>query len=80
MYGKENQCLIAKQILQLDGSMQSEQRKRSQPERKTEWFSEGQVEKLKIDVKRKQIDKYLMMGLGIRRTAKLIDEATRVNP
>ncbi len=35
----------------------------------------GHAEKLKLDVKREQIEKYLKMGLGIRPTAKLIDEA-----
>ncbi|GAB7229551.1 hypothetical protein VrSk94_32430 [Vibrio rotiferianus] len=35
----------------------------------------GQAEKLKLDPKGDQIEKYLSMGLGIRPTAKLIDEA-----
>lgn len=38
------------------------------------------AEKMKLDSKREQIDKYLKMGLGIRPTVKLIDEATWVNP
>ncbi len=35
----------------------------------------GQAIKLKLDNKRDQIEKYLNMGLGLRPTAKLIDEA-----
>ncbi|MGR5540814.1 recombinase family protein, partial [Vibrio campbellii] len=34
----------------------------------------GQVAKLKLDDKREQIEHYLGLGLGVRPTAKLIDE------
>ncbi|ANS88255.1 hypothetical protein VSVS12_04557 (plasmid) [Vibrio scophthalmi] len=89
---------IAKQNMQLDGSMQaritatvlglaaeierefiSMRTKEALAARKKNGMilgrPKGQAEKLKLDPKRDQIEKYLKMGLGIRPTAKLIDEA-----
>ncbi|MDE1251563.1 recombinase family protein [Vibrio aestuarianus] len=88
---------IAKQNMQLDGSMQaritatvlglaaeierefiSMRTKEALAARKKNGIvlgrPKGQASTLKLDVKREQIEKYLAMGLGIRPTAKLIDE------
>lgn len=95
---KKINVYIAKQNLQLDGSMQSRitatvlglaaeierefismRTKEALAARKKNGMILGrpkdQAEKLKLDAKRDQIEKYLKMGLGIRPTAKLIDEA-----
>ncbi|CDT82576.1 Site specific recombinase [Vibrio coralliirubri] len=95
---KKINVYIAKQNLQLDGSMQSRitatvlglaaeierefismRTKEALAARKKNGMilgrPKGHAEKLKLDVKREQIEKYLKMGLGIRPTAKLIDEA-----
>ncbi|EIT7126830.1 recombinase family protein [Vibrio parahaemolyticus] len=89
---------IAKQNMQLDGSMQaritatvlglaaeierefiSMRTKEALAARKRDGVTlgrpKGPAQKLKLDPKREQIEKYLQMGLGIRPTAKLIDEA-----
>lgn len=89
---------IAKQNLQLDGSMQSRitatvlglaaeierefisiRTKEALAARRQNGVilgrPKGEASKLKLDVKREQIEKYLGLGLGIRPTAKLIDEA-----
>jgi DNA invertase Pin-like site-specific DNA recombinase len=89
---------IAKQNMQLDGSMQAKitatvlglaaeierefismRTKEALAARKKAGVTlgrpKGKAEKLKLDPKRDQIEKYLGMGLGIRPTAKLIDEA-----
>ena len=89
---------IAKQNMQLDGSMQAKitatvlglaaeierefismRTKEALAARKKAGVALGRptgaAEKLKLDPKRDQIEKYLGMGLGIRPTAKLIDEA-----
>ncbi|UTZ29838.1 recombinase family protein (plasmid) [Vibrio campbellii] len=89
---------IAKQNMQLDGSMQAKitatvlglaaeierefismRTKEALAARKKAGVTlgrpRGEAEKLKLDPKRDQIEKYLGMGLGIRPTAKLIDEA-----
>ncbi|HHC7201663.1 TPA: recombinase family protein [Vibrio parahaemolyticus] len=89
---------IAKQNMQLDGSMQAKitatvlglaaeierefismRTKEALAARKKAGVTlgrpKGEAEKLKLDPKRDQIEKYLSMGLGIRPTAKLIDEA-----
>jgi len=95
---KKINVYIAKQNLQLDGSMQSRitatvlglaaeierefismRTKEALAARKKNGMilgrPKGQAEKLKLDAKRDQIEKYLKMGLGIRPTAKLINEA-----
>ena len=95
---KKINVYIAKQNLQLDGSMQSRitatvlglaaeierefismRTKEALAARKKNGMilgrPKGHAEKLKLDAKRDQIEKYLKMGLGIRPTAKLIDEA-----
>ncbi|TOA44051.1 resolvase [Vibrio parahaemolyticus] len=89
---------IAKQNMQLDGSMQAKitatvlglaaeierefismRTKEALAARKKAGVTlerpKGQSEKLKLDPKRDQIEKYLGMGLGVRPIAKLIDEA-----
>ena len=89
---------IAKQNMQLDGSIQAKitatvlglaaeierefismRTKEALAARKKAGMAlgrpKGQAERLKLDAKREQIEKYLAMGLGIRPTAKLIDEA-----
>ncbi|HCH4004934.1 recombinase family protein [Vibrio parahaemolyticus] len=89
---------IAKQNMQLDGSMQAKitatvlglaaeierefismRTKEALAARKKAGVTlgrpKGQAEKLKLDPKRDQIEKYLGMGLGVRPIAKLIDEA-----
>ena len=89
---------VAKQNLQLDGSMQAKitatilglaaeierefismRTKEALAARKQAGMilgrPKGPAEKLKLDSKRDQIEKYLAMGLGIRPTAKLLDEA-----
>lgn len=89
---------IAKQNMQLDGSMQAKitatvlglaaeierefismRTKEALAARKKAGVilgrPRGEAENLKLDPKREQIEKYLGMGLGIRPTAKLIDEA-----
>ncbi|AUL98696.1 TPA: resolvase [Vibrio vulnificus] len=89
---------IAKQNMQLDGTMQAKitatvlgltaeierefismRTKEALAARKKAGVTlgrpRGESEKLKLDTKREQIEKYLGMGLGIRPTAKLIDEA-----
>lgn len=89
---------IAKQNMQLDGSMQAKitatvlglaaeierefismRIKEALAARKKAGVTlgrpKGQAEKLKLDPKRDQIEKYLGMGLGVRPIAKLIDEA-----
>ena len=89
---------IAKQNMQLDGSMQAKitatvlglaaeierefismRTKEALAARKKAGVilgrPKGEAEKLKLDPKREQIERYLGMGLGIRATAKLIDEA-----
>ena len=88
---------IAKQNLQLDGSMQAKitatvlglaaeierefismRTKEALAARKKDGVvlgrPKGPATTLKLDAKRDQIEKYLGMGLGIRPTAKLIDE------
>ena len=89
---------IAKQNMQLDGSLQSKiiatmlglageierefirmRTKEALAARKAAGYvlgrPKGEAKTLKLDPKREQIEKYLGMGLGIRATAKLIDEA-----
>lgn len=89
---------IAKQNMQLDGSLQSKiiatmlglageierefiqmRTKEALAARKAAGYvlgrPKGQAKTLKLDAKREQIEKYLGMGLGLRATAKLIDEA-----
>ncbi|OLQ95814.1 resolvase [Vibrio ponticus] len=89
---------IAKQNMQLDGSMQaritatvlglaaeierefiSMRTKEALAARKKAGVilgrPKGPAERLKLDAKRDQIEKYIKLGLGIRPTAKLIDEA-----
>ncbi len=88
---------IAKQNMQLDGSMQAKitatvlglaaeierefismRTKEALAARKKDGIilgrPKGPASRLKLDTKRDQIEKYLKMGLGIRPTAKLIDE------
>lgn len=88
---------IAKQNMQLDGSMQSKitatvlglaaeierefismRTKEALAARKQKGMilgrPKGHAPTLKLDSKREQIEKYLNMGLGLRPTAKLIDE------
>jgi DNA invertase Pin-like site-specific DNA recombinase len=95
---KKIDVYIAKQNMQLDGSMQaritatvlglaaeierefiSMRTKEALAARKKDGVilgrPKGPANKLKLDAKRDQIEKYLKMGLGIRPTAKLIDEA-----
>lgn len=95
---KKIDVYIAKQNMQLDGSMQaritatvlglaaeierefiSMRTKEALAARKKDGVilgrPKGPAAKLKLDAKRDQIEKYLSMGLGIRPTAKLIDEA-----
>lgn len=98
MHGQGIDVYIAKQNMQLDGSMQAKitatvlglaaeierefismRTKEALAARKKAGVAlgrpKGEAEKLKLDPKRDQIEKYLGMGLGIRPTAKLIDEA-----
>ena len=95
---KKIDVYIAKQNMQLDGSMQAKitatvlglaaeierefismRTKKALAARKKDGVvlgrPKGPATKLKLDAKRDQIEKYLKMGLGIRPTAKLIDEA-----
>jgi len=95
---KQLKVHIAKQNMQLDGSLQSkiiatmlglagEIEREFIRMRTTEALAarkaagyvlgrpKGEAKTLKLDPKREQIEKYLGMGLGIRATAKLIDEA-----
>ncbi|KLV03651.1 resolvase [Photobacterium aquae] len=95
---KQLKVHIAKQNMQLDGSLQSkiiatmlglagEIEREFIRMRTTEALAarkaagyvlgrpKGEAKTLKLDPKREQIEKYLSMGLGIRATAKLIDEA-----
>lgn len=88
---------IAKQNMQLDGSIQSKiiatnfglaaeierefismRTKEALAARRQNGIvlgrPKGKAKKLKLDSKRDEIAKYLAMGLGIRKTAKLIDE------
>lgn len=95
---KKIDVYIAKQNMQLDGSMQaritatvlglaaeierefiSMRTKEALAALKKDGVilgrPKGPETKLKLDTKRDQIEKYLKLGLGIRPTAKLIDEA-----
>ena len=88
---------VAKQNMQLDGSMQSRitatvlglaaeierefismRTQEALAARKRDGVilgrPKGPAKRLKLDDKRDQIEKYLKIGLGIRPTAKLIDE------
>jgi DNA invertase Pin-like site-specific DNA recombinase len=95
---REIDVFIAKQNMQLDGSIQSRiiatnlglaaeierefismRTKEALEARKAKGQilgrPKGSAKTLKLDVKRKEIEEYLGMGLSIRKVAKLIDEA-----